>query len=252
MDLARTVGRELIVGYPWHYNPQALALRDAIAEGSIGPVESASVLFASTVRELYRGRPEPYRDVLGYPLNAPGESTYSDPAIAGGGQGQTQLTHSAALLLWLTGLVPESVAAVTADFELAVDLADAVAVRFEGGAVASLASTGNVLPGQEEILELRLFGPDGHVVWDVNEGRASIHGHGGAITELDPLELAGRYPEAAPVGNLVGVALGREANGSPGEIGARTVALIDAMYRSSRTGSRVDVANAAMTEGSTR
>jgi predicted dehydrogenase len=249
VDLARSVGRELIVGYPWHYNRQALALRDAIGEGAIGPVESASVLFASIVRELYRGRPESYRDVLGYTLNAPGDSTYSDPAIAGGGQGQTQLTHSSALLLWLTGLVPAAVSALTANFELAVDLADAVAVRFEGGAVASLAATGNVLPGQDEILEIRIFGPDGHIVWDVDSGSASIHGHGGAITELPGLEVAERYPEAAPVGNLVGVALGRESNGSPGEIGARTVALIDAMYRAARAGTQVAITAVPATAG---
>jgi predicted dehydrogenase len=249
VELARSAERELIVGYPWLFNRQALRLRHAIADGAIGPIESASVLFASIVRELYRGRPEPYRDVLGYPVNAPGESTYSDPATAGGGQGQTQLTHAAALLLWLTGLEPASVAAATADFELAVDLADAAAVRFETGALATLASTGNVLPGQEEILELRLFGPDGHVVWDVNEGRASIHGQGGAIETLAPLAAADRYPEHAPAENLVAVALGRATNGSPAGIGARTVALIDAMYRSARTGERAHVARAAVAGG---
>jgi predicted dehydrogenase len=241
VELARARGRELIVGYPWHYNAQALALRAAIGRGTLGELEAASVLFASMVRELYAGRPEPYRDVLGYPLNAPGERTYSDPSSAGGGQGQTQVTHSAALLLWLTGLRPTSVAAMTERFELAVDLVDAAAVRFEGGAVASLGSTGSLLPGQDEILELRIFGRDGHVRWDVNEGRASIHSRGGATEVVAGPPPEERYPEAAPVRNLVGVALGREANGSPAEVGARTVALVDAMYRSARTGREVPV-----------
>ena len=95
---------ELIIGYPWHYNAQVLAVRDAIAAGRVGEIEYVSCQFASIVRELYRGNPEPYRDILGYSVNPPGLRTYADPEIAGGGQGQTQVTHSAALLFLLTGL----------------------------------------------------------------------------------------------------------------------------------------------------
>ncbi len=156
--LAEARGVELIIGYPWHYNRQVLAVRDAIAEGRIGTIEYVSCQFASIVRELYRGNPEPYRDILGYSVNPPGARTYADPEIAGGGQGQTQVTHSAALLFLLTGLRPVSVAAMTEPFELAVDLADAVVVRFANGAIGSLGSTGSVLPGQDEILEYRIFG----------------------------------------------------------------------------------------------
>jgi predicted dehydrogenase len=241
VDLARSVRREILLSYPWHYNSQALELRAALAEGAVGPPELASVLFASIVRELYAGRPEPYRDVLGYPLNAPGANTYSDPSAAGGGQGQTQVTHAAALLFWITGLRPVQVAAVTAHFELAVDLADGVAIRFEGGAIGSLASTGSVLPGQGEILEYRIFGPEGHLLWDVNEGQASIHGRDGRVHRLPALAPDERYPEGAPARNLVGVALGREPNGSPAELGALTVSFVDAVYRSARTGRASDL-----------
>ena len=142
------------------------------------------------MRELYRGNPEPYRDVLGYSVNPPGLRTYADPEIAGGGQGQTQVTHSAALLFLLTGLQPTSVAALTEPFELAVDLADAVVVRFANGAIGSLGSTGSVLPGQDEMLEYRIFGDRGHIVFDVNEGVAVIHGLRGEVAS--PARPAGR------------------------------------------------------------
>src|SRR5262249_15003337 len=55
VELAGRQGVELVVGYPYHFNAQALALRDQIAAGRIGPLEHVSCLFASTVRELYRG-----------------------------------------------------------------------------------------------------------------------------------------------------------------------------------------------------
>jgi predicted dehydrogenase len=227
---------ELIIGYPWHYNAQVLAVRDAIAQGRVGEIEYVSCQFASIVRELYRGNPEPYRDILGYSVNPPGLRTYADPEIAGGGQGQTQVTHSAALLFLLTGLRPTSVAALTEPFELAVDLADAIVVRFANGAIGSLGSTGSVLPGQEEMLEYRIFGERGHVVFDVNEGSAVIYGVGGEVDRLPGLPAEERYPDWAPADNLVDVVLGRAPNGSPASLGVLTVEFVDAMYRAAREG----------------
>ena len=235
--LAEARGVELIVGYPWHYNRQVLAVRDAIAEGRIGPIEYVSCQFASIVRELYRGNPEPYRDVLGYSVNPPGMRTYADPEIAGGGQGQTQVTHSAALLFLLTGLKPVSVAALAESFELAVDLADAIVVRFDNGAIGSLGSTGSVLPGLEEMLEYRIFGARGHIVFDVNDGAAAIYGPDGAVEHLPAPPVEERYPDWAPADNLVDVVLGSGVNGSPASLGVLTVEFVDATYRAAR-GSR--------------
>lgn len=239
--LAEVRGVELIVGYPWHYNRQVLAVRNAIAEGRIGTIEYVSCQFASIVRELYRGNPEPYRDILDYVVNAPDSRTYADPAIAGGGQGQTQVTHSAALLFLLTGLRPASVAALTESFELDVDLANAVVVRFAGGAIGSLGSTGSVLPGQEEMLEYRIFGDKGHIAFDVNEGVAAFHGAGGEITPFIAPSAEERYPDWAPADNLVDIVLGRGANGSPAALGVMTVEFVDAMYRAAREGRTIRV-----------
>jgi predicted dehydrogenase len=239
--LAEARGVELIVGYPWSYNRQVLALRDAIAEGRIGAIEYVSCQFASIVRELYRGNPEPYRDVLGYSVNPPGLRTYADPEIAGGGQGQTQVTHSAALLFLMTGLKPIQVGALTEPFELAVDLADATVVRFANGAIGSLGSTGSVLPGQDEILEYRIFGERGHIAFDVNEGSAVIHGPDGDIDRLPGLAAEERYPDWAPADNLVDIVLGRGGNGSPASLGVLTVEFVDAMYRAAQQGRTIAV-----------
>lgn len=238
-SLAHQRGVELIIGYPWHYNRQVLAVRDAIAEGRIGAIEYVSCQFASIVRELYRGNPEPYREVLGYSVNPPGLRTYADPEIAGGGQGQTQVTHSAALLFLLTGLTPVAVAAMIESFELEVDLADAIVVRFSNGAIGSLGSTGSVQPGQDEILEYRIHGDRGHVGFDVNEGIAVIHGRDGEVHRLPGIPVDERYPDWAPADNLVDVVLGRGVNGSPAALGVKTVEFVDAMYRAAHEGRTV-------------
>jgi predicted dehydrogenase len=232
--LARDRGRELIVGYPWHYNVQARAVRDALADGRIGCLEFVSCLFGSTVRDLYRGHGAAYDDYFGF--LGPQDETFSDPGLAGGGQGQTQVTHSAALLFFLTGLRPASVAAFTESFELAVDLADAVAIRFDGGAIGTVASTGSIPVGHPEQLEYRIFGKDGYVSYDVMQGRVLFRGENGAVEELPELPLDDRYPHWAPSQNLVDVALGRGENDSGAEIGQRTVEFLDAMYRSAAAG----------------
>jgi predicted dehydrogenase len=242
IDEARRRKRELVIGYPWHYNAQVLALRSLLGAGAIGELEFASCLFASIVRELYRGNPGAYENLFEFSAAAtPGRGTYSDPAIAGGGQGQTQVTHAAALLFWLTGLRPVRVAAYAEPFELSVDLCDAVAIRFDGGAVGTLASTGSMLPGHEEQLEYRLFGRDGHVLFDVNNGVCSIHRSDGTRALLPDLAPADRYPESAPVDNLVRVARGEEENGSPPEVGLLAVEFLAAMYRSAETGAFVEI-----------
>jgi predicted dehydrogenase len=233
VELARRAEVELIVGYPWHYNAHARAAREAIAAGRIGEIEHVACLFASIARQLYAGRPDDYQDVLGYTTQTPEPTTYSDPAA--GGQGQTQLTHSAALLLWLSGLVPTGVTGFVTNRELPVDLADAVAVRFANGAVGTLASTGSVTPGHEELLEYRVFGTRGHLVLDIQGGSMAIHDASG-VEHAPPLDEALRYPHWAPSANLVDVVLDGAVNQSPGTLGARVVELIDGMYRSARSG----------------
>jgi predicted dehydrogenase len=241
VELARARGRELIVGYPWHWNPHMLELRARIEAGAIGTIEHVSCLFASTARDLYRGDVEVLRDVLGYPLAAPDDSTYSDPALSGGGQGQTQLTHSAALLFWLTGLRATSVSAMTAGFELGVDLVDALAVQLDNGAIASLSSTGSLSAGYEDILEYRVFGSEGHLLIDPGLSIATIARRGRPAVSLPPLPADERYLEDAPARNLVELCAGRGVNGSPGELGAQVVELIDAMYRSAERGVAVTI-----------
>lgn len=233
---ADRLGLGLIIGYGWHYNSQVLAVRAAIAQGRIGEVEAVSCLYASVVRELYRGRPERYRDVLGYSLNAPRQATYSETALSGGGQGQAQLTHAVALLQWLTGLEPAEVAAFTADQDVGMDLVDAVSLRFSSGAIGTIASTGGVVAAQPETLEYRIFGRQGHVFLDVNRGTASLHLADGSVEEFATVPPEQRYPAWAPAYNLVALSIHGAANGSPSWLGARTVGVIDAMYRSATDG----------------
>lgn len=241
--LARESGAPLVVGYPYHFVPQHAALRARIATGALGQLQLVDNLFASMVLEYYRANPLAYAKVFDWEVTGPLSTTYSDPQVAGGGQGHLQVTHSAALLLWLTGLRATEVAAFMARFDLRVDLCDAISVRFAGGTVGTLASTGGIAAGQSghQQLEYRIYGSDGYALLDPMAGTCAIHRNDGRIETLDPTPPDARYPREATSRHLADLLLGRAENRSDGEIGLRTVELLEAAYRSADEGRIVNV-----------
>ena len=242
LRLAAEAEREIIVGYPWNYTAQTNAAREWIGEGEIGELLYTHSLFASVVWELYRGEVDAVADVMGYPVNPTGKSTYSDPAIAGGGQGVTQITHSAAHLLHVTGLVPAEVFAMMANHGLDLDLVDAMSVRFNGGCLGTIGSTGSTVRTQPEILESRIYGSRGHILFDVMNEQLSLHRSDGSVVTHPPASgddseffYSSSYPENAPLVNLVGIVKKGEVSRSTGILGARVVALLEAAYKSAKT-----------------
>ena len=234
----------LVIGYPYHFVPQHRTLRERIASGALGQLQLVNNLFASMVLEYYRANPLAYEPVFKWPVTGPRATTYSDPSQAGGGQGHLQVTHSAALLLWLTGLQPESVAAFMANFDVRVDLCDAISVRFAEGAVGTLASTGGIPAAQSahQQLEYRLYGSEGYALLDASAGRCAIHYNDGRVEALDPTPPDRLYDPGSTSRHLADLLDGRVAeNLSDGTIGVRTVELLDAAYRSAAEGRMVRV-----------
>ncbi len=234
IEAAASARVEIVVGYTWHYNRQVLRARQWIAEGRIGSIHYAQSFFGSSPVNLYRGDPEAdtYAYGEGDAFDGPLRTTYSDPRLAGGGQGQTQLTHSIALLLFITGLEPERVAAFMENQSTAVDVVDALSIRFRGGALGVIGSTGAVTPvTHTDTLEYIIHGSSGHLHFDVMDGSLRMYSSDGPID--DPvLPAAERYPMWGPARNLTELAMGTGSNGSPASFGQRTVETLHAAYRS--------------------
>lgn len=243
LDESTQRGLEIVVGYPYHYNQQVLAVRDWIADGEIGELLYVHSLFASIVWDLFRGNVDLVSDAVGFTITPTGTDTYGDPALSGGGQAIVQITHSAALLLFMTGLVPTDVFAFMENKDLRVDLVDALTVRFDGGCIGTIGSTGSTVRTQEEILEYRLYGSEGHILFDLATSDVGLFRADGS-TERNPvapttstaMAYSDAYPEDAPVNNLVDVILGRDENRSPPQLAAMVVRLLEAAYESARTG----------------
>lgn len=227
---AKAAGRHLLIANGYHYLPKLDRLRALIQGGAVGRIELLSCTFVSATRRVFDG------DGLARwktAFFAPDIATWQDPA-KGGGFAYGQLSHSVALALWLTGLKPRSVGARVAPG--VVDLVDAASIAFDGGALGTFSGAAGMPEGQRAILALHLSGSEGTLELAVHRDHLSIHRHDGTRPGIDfaPGDLV--YRCDGPVDALVDLAQGKGENLSPGEIGAATVDVIEAMLRSSRAG----------------
>jgi predicted dehydrogenase len=235
LQLAQAHGVELIVGYPYHFTELTRQARAILASGELGAIQLVSCLMSSMVIEFYRGNDQAYQPIFQYPVTGPGRA-YADRELSGGGQGHLQITHAAGSLFYITGLQAERVSCYMENGDVAVDLVDALSVRFQPAngqaAVGVIGSTGNLGLGDAGRLELSVFCEKGYLLLEQVQGTLLVRRHDGTDQRFGPLPDSARYPHLATAANLVDVILGRAANGSPATFGARVVELLEAAYRS--------------------
>jgi predicted dehydrogenase len=240
--LARDKGRHLLVPYGWHYKPFVQQAKFWLDQGGVGRVQYALCHMASPIRDLLQGGKFSVADNSGQAagvLFEPDPRTWSDPAVAGGGYGHAQLSHSTGMLCWLTGLAPASVYALMSAPDARVDLYDAISVRFEGGAIGTVSGAGTMPPGgmSSYQVDLRIFGDAGVLLLDCERARLELRRHDGPSERLNLAPDAGAYGCDGPPHNFVDLVLGKtDVNWSPGESAMRSVLLLDAAYRSALSG----------------
>jgi predicted dehydrogenase len=228
---AERCGRHLLIANGYHYLPLLAELKQRIADGAVGTIEHVSCHFASATRTVFAGSEGLRR--WGTAFFRPDRSTWQDPS-QGGGFAYGQLSHSLALMFWLTGLEAASVGARLTPG--GVDLFGAAAVEFRGGAIGAFAGAASVPEGGRQQLRLHLGGTEGVLALDVDLDRAEIRRHDGRNDLVTVPAGAWIYHCRGPVNRLVDLTLGQGENLSPGPIGARTVELIAAMHRSTAAG----------------
>lgn len=233
VELGQARGKELIIGYSYNFSSLAIKAREIVLSGELGRPQFVNCVMVSRVIELLSGDNVPPGDANSFPVHGPG-AVYSQPHLSGGGQGHLQLTHLAGLLFFVTGLHTRQVVAFMNNNGLPLDLVDAMAVEFEGGALGTFGGSGNAFGHK---LSLQIHCERGGVDLDLIAGTLTAQGVDGPIEGLPvPTQQELQDQRFATSKNLVEVVLGRAANGSPGEIGWRAVELLDAAYRSAGNG----------------
>ena len=164
------------------------------------------------------------------------------PETSGGGYGQAQLTHLLGMSLWLTDLRgQQAFALMTAPLDAKVELHDAVTMRFTNGAIGTMGGASSHLGrGRQPPRAWRcassatrgMFHLDlrDNVLWRYrgpgDDVRVPLESDAGLYDCKGPIDAAGRC----------GARQGAVANNSPAELGARTVEILDAAYRSAASG----------------
>jgi len=238
LEAAAHAGTQIVVGHTLHYTNLARRARDLVAAGQVGEIELVQSLFAtgciSAMRQCETGEGR-----WVYPVHAPTGENFSSF-----GQGQNQVTHSAALMAFVVDDGPDCVHAFMSNRESTVDAVDVLTVRFRGGALGALTSTGLKSGDEADHHELRIFGSEGYLEMDMERAASlTLHRFDGHVEELREEDDAMHYPLRAPVQNFVGVVLGRESNLSPATIAHHSVEIVDAAYRSAALEAPVLVAD---------
>ena len=258
VDLANRLERHLVLAYGWHYFPMVETARSWMRTLGVGQIEQASVNMSSTTREALRGTQLAFSDRQDSdsgdvdlsntdPLFAPRPETGADPAVAGGGYAQAQLSHALGLLFWLTELrCAEVFAWMATPPDSRVEFHDALCLRFENDAIGTVSGGSNHLGSNQNKhkLDIRIIGSEGQFHIDLERELAWIYRPGELDEQLPVSPGDGAYNCDGPIHTLIDLALGRDVtNQSPGEVGARTVEVIEGAYRSAEVGLPVSVSS---------
>lgn len=236
VSLAKKKKRHVLVPCGWQFRPIATEAMNVMQKGRIGEIESVVCHMASPLKNLFSGKSFDFTKGAYVPANL---STWTNPRLSGGGYGQGQLPHALGLMFWLTGLKPKTVFARMSTAGARVDLYDALSVAYEGGAIGVVSGAATLPPGTpgEFQLDIRIFGKKGMLHLDVARDHLSWHNHNGRHETLPLKPGDGAYGYDGPPNQFVDLILGAtRVNNSPGEVAMRAVEVLDAAYRSSRSG----------------
>lgn len=226
--LAKEKGRHLLIANGYNYLPRVAELRERIAGGMLGEIEHVMVSFISATRDVFHG--DAGLNSWKTAFFRPDKATWQDPA-QGGGFAYGQLSHSLALMLYLTGLEPERVSAHTLA-RGTVDLADAGAVRMRNGAVVSVSGAAAMPQGNRGLMRLFITGTKGLLTAEFDRDHCEFRGFDGTEERFALSEGEWVYNCVGPIEALVELAQGRGRNQSSGEIGANSTAILAGLLTS--------------------
>ena len=245
VEVAQRQSVHFLISCPWHYTAHGIEARQLIQQGALGQIKMISVLMTNFSGGLYRSLPwgelfaeSTAPESVPDPYLKPGRTSYSDPAVAGGGQIYCQVSHAAAHLKFLTGAEPAEVFARFDNAEAPVDVYDTLDIKLDNGALVALASTGATMLSERNY-EIRIYGTEGMLFMELWKGTMVFHDRAGHVSQYPTLTPEEVYPQYAPAENLIDLVRGCGENGSPATLGLTAMRIIEAAYRSAATGENV-------------
>lgn len=209
-----STGKVLGLAYQRHSSPEFQYIRRTIASGEVGAVQAVTAFNQQDWKRLTVG------------------SWRQDPALSGGGQINDTGSHLVDVILWATGLAPESVSAFIDNKGTPVDINSSVNVKFVGGATATITIMGDAPLWWEDV-----------TIWC--EKGAFYLRNGGSFTIQKPdgtfyVPISGDLPVVSDITtNFIRAIQGTEPIAAPAICGLRTIELTEAAWESGAAGGKL-------------
>lgn len=227
---AQARNARLLAPYGWHYKPFVQRAKQLMDEGCVGQVEYVLCRMASPTKDFFSGGgsvPAKWEPTLAKP-----DTTTWQVKDYGGGYAHGQVTHSSALMFWLTGLRARQVSAIMTEPNSQVDMYNAATVQFTNHAIGTISGAATLTDNDKFQVDVRIFGSEGVLLLDVERERLKARRHDGRHIHVDVPAGEGAYSCEGPPNRFVELIQGRGRNDSSGEVAARSVELIEAMHES--------------------
>jgi predicted dehydrogenase len=229
VEAAAKAGRVLMVSMQRRYGGIESAIKRAIDSGAIGQPNFIRARLSHAGPQVW----------------APGQTWFTAAAEAGGGATLDLGVHVADLALWYLGEAESVVGQVaTVGKKIEVEDTGAMVVRFKSGAMGVIEASWSSTPGLSAI---EIYASEGRVMAGYPRNELSVLRADGSepagfsrdeiMRSFDPRDLLA--PFRALARNFADAVGGRAPASPSGADGMRAIELIDACYRSSRSGTRV-------------
>lgn len=201
---AEQAGKVLQVSFQRHFLPHFMYIRDAIAKGAIGKLTSVTATLYQDWKDAQKG------------------TWRQNPQLSGGGMLMDSGSHIIDVLLWTTGLTPESVTTQLHCHESPVEIDTFTTIRFAEGQVGSLNIAGKA-PSKLLFETYAFLGELGGIFYD--NGKIVLRLNGEAPVEPE-LPAAVTDPDRS----FVAAIRGESEVSVPGDYALKVLQLTEAIY----------------------
>ena len=227
-ELAQRNRRHVMLALGWNYSEVFAAAEKIVAAESLGAIEHVALHMASATHDLLSGISNDSSGRVDRPALS---STWTNPALAGGGYGNAQLSHALGVLF---GLVNESAVDLSAVVRPGpidgIELSVAIAGRLESGATVSISGTSirrSRIPRRQQ-LDLRVYGSQGQLDIDFVHDRVAFINADGVESTMSLSKDSGAYRGTAPANAFIDLITGASrTNTSSAAVGARSTEVLD-------------------------
>jgi predicted dehydrogenase len=212
IDVAKRRSLTLAIAYQRHGQALYRKAREIVAAGTLGDLRLVTVLIA--------------QDCLVNFL--PGRTWRADPSLSGGGHFMDTGSHIVDMMLWVSGLEPDTVYAQVDTHGTLVDIITALTIRYANGALGTFAATALTAEPWRE--EFSFYGTEGVMNIRADGMRYQTRGGDTIIPRIQ-----GR--DVRPVENFIAALKGDvETPQAPPIYGLRVAQVSEAAYKSAQSG----------------